>query len=365
MSSTKPKDAADLVNLYAEKYVEFSQTQLLNSLEAANTQLQKRLDSITEKRKSIAAPLTAVTSQLAANPGNAGLAQQQAVLAASLKPELDALDAQQALYVKAQENLALSSQLTPVAVAQALSKATPPSTPVSPKPIRNSIIGFMFGLGLGLALALAREFLDQSIRTAEDLERTAKGRYPILGVIPEGTAAEMAGLPGVADHSAVAEAFRALRTSVRFEGLDRPLKVIQITSGSAGEGKTTAAANLGRMLAQDGHRVAIVCCDLRRPTIHKLFNVPVTPGLADVVLGTEALASAITQVDNQTFLLPAGSAPPNPSELLGSSRAEAVIVALAKEMDYVVIDTTPGPARHRRHRGLPLRRRHDPHRQRR
>ena len=263
------------------------------------------------------------------------------MLAATLKPELDALDNQQALYVKAQENLALSSQLTPVSIAQELNKATPPSTPVSPKPIRNSIIGFMAGMGLGLALALAREFLDQSIRTADDLEKTVKGRYPILGVIPEASAAEIARLTTVGEHSAVAEAFRALRTSVRFEGLDRPLKVIQITSGSAAEGKTTAAANLGRMLAQDGHRVAVVCCDLRRPTIHELFNVRVSPGLADVVLGTEALASAITQVDNQTFVLPAGSAPPNPSELLGSSRAEAVIVALANEMDYVVIDTTP------------------------
>jgi capsular exopolysaccharide synthesis family protein len=95
------------------------------------------------------------------------------------------------------------------------------------------------------------------------------------------------------------------------------------------------------MLAQDGHRVAVVCCDLRRPTIHELFGVRVSPGLADVVLGTQALASAITQTDSQTFLLPAGSAPPNPSELLGSSRAEAVIEALANEMDYVVIDTTP------------------------
>jgi capsular exopolysaccharide synthesis family protein len=206
--------------------------------------------------------------------------------------------------------------------------------------VRNGIIGFMVGTGLGLVLALVREFMDQSIRTTDDLERTVKGRLPILGVIPEGSAAEIAALPG-GDRSAIAEAYRALRTSVRFEGLDRPMKVIQITSSSAAEGKTTTAANLARMLAQDGHRVAVVCCDLRRPTIHELFGVRVSPGLADVVLGTEPLATAITQSDSQTFVLPAGSAPPNPSELLGSSRAEAVIVALANEMDYVIIDTTP------------------------
>jgi capsular exopolysaccharide synthesis family protein len=341
VSSKDPKDAANLVNLYADKYVEFSENRRLDSLDAANKQLQDRLSSISEKRDSIAQPLSQVTSQLAGNPGNQSLIEQQAVLAAQLKPELDALDALRATYVKAQENLALSAQLTSVSVAQVLARATPPSSPVSPKPVRNGIIGFMAGVGFGLALALAREFLDQSIRTTDDLERTIKGRYPIIGVIPDASASEIASLPGVGDHSAVAEAFRALRTSVRFEGLDRPLKVIQITSGSAGEGKTTVAANLARMLAQDGHRVAVVCCDLRRPTIHELFGVRVSPGLADVVLGTQPLANAITQVDAQTFALPAGSAPPNPSELLGSSRAEAVIVALANEMDYVVIDTTP------------------------
>jgi capsular exopolysaccharide synthesis family protein len=341
VSSKDPKDAANLVNLYADKYIEFSQNRRLDSLDAANKQLQERLTSISAKRDSIAQPLVQVNSQLAGNPGNQSLIEQQALLANQLKPELDALDALRATYVKAQENLALSSQLTPVAVAQVLSRASVPSSPVSPKPVRNGIIGFMAGVGFGLALALAREFLDQSIRTTEDLERTIKGRYPILGVIPDTSSSEISKLPGIGDHSAVAEAFRALRTSVRFEGLDRPLKVIQVTSGSAAEGKTTVAANLARMLAQDGHRVAVVCCDLRRPTIHELYGVRVSPGLADVVLGTQPLANAITQVDAQTFMLPAGSAPPNPSELLGSSRAEAVIVALAKEMDYVVIDTTP------------------------
>jgi succinoglycan biosynthesis transport protein ExoP len=341
VSSKDPKDAANLVNLYADKYIEFSQNRRLDSLDAANKQLQTRITSISEKRDSIAAPLVQVNSQLAGNPGNQSLIEQQALLANQLKPELDALDALRATYVKASENLALSSQLTPVAVAQVLSRASVPTSPVSPKPVRNGIIGFMAGVGFGLALALAREFLDQSIRTAEDLERTVKGRYPILGVIPDASSSEISKLPGIGDHSAVAEAFRALRTSVRFEGLDRPLKVIQVTSGSAAEGKTTVAANLARMLAQDGHRVAVVCCDLRRPTIHEMFGVRVSPGLADVVLGSQPLANAITQVDNQTFMLPAGSAPPNPSELLGSSRAEAVIVALSKEMDYVVIDTTP------------------------
>jgi capsular exopolysaccharide synthesis family protein len=321
--------------------VEYSQSELLDSLAHANQQIQDRLNSLTKQRDSIAAPLTEIVSRLAANPTDPSLLEQQANLQASLKPELDALDNQRSLYVQAQESLALSSKLTPQAVGQVLTPATPPTDPTSPKPLRNGVVAFMFATGLGLVLALGREFLDNSIRTTEDLERAVKGKMPILGVIPDASAAEIAQVAVVGDRSAVSEAYRSLRTAIRFEGLDRPMKIIQVTSCSAAEGKTTTATNLARMLAQDGHRVAVVCCDLRRPAIHELFGVRVSPGLADVVLGTQALASAIQQVDSRTFVLPAGSAPPNPSELLGSSRAEAVVTALANEMDYVIIDTTP------------------------
>ncbi len=87
--------------------------------------------------------------------------------------------------------------------------------------------------------------------------------------------------------------------------------------------------------------MSVACCDLRRPTIHKTFGVPIAPGLADVVLGEKTLAEAISSADDLTYVLAAGTSPPNPSELLGSSRAERVVAALADEMDYTVIDTTP------------------------
>jgi len=341
VTSTDPDAAADLVNLYAEKYVELSQSQEFDSLEAANTQLQDRLATVNERRATVAAPLETLENQLEGDPTNEGLRTQLLALQVSLGSEIEALDNLRTFYIQAQENLALTRGLSTFATAKVLSPATPPDSPVSPKPIRDGIIGLMGGLGVGLALALAREFLDQSIRTTDDLERTVKGRYPVLGVVPEATAAELTLTGGRGDHSAAAEAYRALRTSVRFAELDRPMKVIQVTSGSPGEGKTTTAANLARALTQAGHRVAVACCDLRRPTIHELFGANVSPGLADVVLGDRTLAEAITQIDALTYVLPAGSSPPNPSELLGSGRADRVIAALADEMDYVVIDTTP------------------------
>lgn len=341
VKSSEPEAAAELANLYAEKYIGFSQEQTLDSIEQANALLEERISSVTEERASIAAPLTAVEERIATEGSNPTLQAERLLLLQELGPELDALDELLALYKRTQENLAVSQGLAPSDVAQILSPAATPSDPVSPKPVRDAAIGAMLGVAIGLGLALARQFLDQSIRTSDDLERTLKGRYPLLGVIPEVPAEEIAVVADPGTHTVVAEAYRALRTSVRFAELDQPIKVLQITSGSAGEGKTTTAANLARMLTQAGHRVAVACCDLRRPAIHNLLGVPGSPGLAEVVVGERPLAEAISQVDELTYVLPAGASPPNPSELLGSTRAERVISALADEMDYTVIDTTP------------------------
>ena len=341
VTSSEPKAAAELANLFAEKFIEITQSERLDALEAANSQIEARIASVNDQREAISAPLVAITQQLAANPGSTQLQSERAVLLAQIQPDLDALDELLGLYTRTRENLALTLNLAPTSVTQILSRAGVPSDPVSPKPIRDGIIGLMAGIGIGIGLALAREFLDQSIRTTEDLERVVKGRYPVLGVIPEVGAAEIGQPMGPGTQSPVAEAYRALRTSVRFAELDGPIKVIQVTSAAAGEGKTTTAANLARMLTQAGHRVAIACCDLRRPTIHNYLGVPLAPGLADVVVGERSLAEAISQADALTYVLPAGSPPPNPSELLGSSRAERVIGALAEEMDYTVLDTTP------------------------
>jgi capsular exopolysaccharide synthesis family protein len=128
---------------------------------------------------------------------------------------------------------------------------------------------------------------------------------------------------------------------VKFASLDRPIKVIQVTSPSQGEGKTTSVANLAVALAQGGDRVAVVCCDLRRPRVQDRFGVPLTPGLTDVLVGDAPLADALRRYDTNVLILPAGTPPPNPSELLSSQKAAAVIKALAEEFDVVLLDSTP------------------------
>ena len=339
-SATDPDEAADLVNSYAQAFIEFSSSQRLDALQAAYAQIQVRLDDLANQRAEAAKPLTELDSRIAANPGNEGLQAQRAALAAQLEAQLNALDQQRAVFLQNQQTLAYSQGLAPENAVQLLTAASPPSEPVSPKPVRDGVIGLMLGLGLGVTLALVREFLDESIRTSTDLEQVLRGRYPVLGVIPlvdDGSLEEGALLPV---QSPIAEAYRSLRTSVRFSEIERPMKVIQITSPSPGEGKTTTAANLARVLSQAGHRVAAACCDLRRPRIHLNFGVSPNPGMADVVLGEHSLQDALRVVDG-IYVLPAGTTPPNPSELLGTLRAQRVMDGLAQELDFVIVDSTP------------------------
>jgi succinoglycan biosynthesis transport protein ExoP len=334
-------EVADLVNAYTRAYIKYNQNQKLDSLVALRAQIQDRVDGLDQQRAEVYAPLDAVEKQLAAAPTNLELLGRRNILAAQLQPSLDAIDTNREAYIQQLQDLQISEGIAPTAGAKLLTEAVPPAEPTSPKPVRDGIVGFMAGVALGLALALAREFFDESIRATADVERVVKGAHPILGVIPEAEPKDLLALADVTSTTPVAEAYRALRTSVRFAELDRPMKVIQVTSPAAGEGKTTTAEQLATVLTQAGHRVAIACCDLRRPQIHNRFGMEVAPGLVDVVLGECTLADAIRPVNDLLYLLPAGSFPPNPSEILGSRRAELVIRALGEEMDYVIIDTTP------------------------
>ncbi len=143
--------------------------------------------------------------------------------------------------------------------------------------------------------------------------------------------------------SAAAEAYRTLRTSIQFVALDRPLRIIHVTSAGAGEGKTTTLANLGIAMASAGDRVCMCCCDLRRPRIHEFFGLDNTVGFTSVILGQESATGAIQRVPNVPYLslLASGPLPPNPSELLASERAAEVIRSLAAMYDIVLLDSPP------------------------
>jgi len=138
-----------------------------------------------------------------------------------------------------------------------------------------------------------------------------------------------------------AEAFRTLRTNLMFSSLERPLATLLITSPAPEEGKSTTLANLAVTLAQGGRSTILVDCDLRRPRLHDIFGVPIAPGLSNAILGkAEAPPLTPTGVEGLS-LLPAGDTPPNPADLLGSRRMEAIIANLKSRADIVLFDAPP------------------------
>ena len=143
--------------------------------------------------------------------------------------------------------------------------------------------------------------------------------------------------------SQMAESYRALRTSLLLSNLGTPPKIIMVTSARPQEGKTTTSINTSIVLAQKGVRVLLIDADLRRPSVHKTLGMGPRSGLSNVLTGSATLEHAITRspILSNLFILPAGTPPPNPAELLASSNMRDLLVDLREKYDHIIIDTPP------------------------
>ena len=170
---------------------------------------------------------------------------------------------------------------------------------------------------------------------------------PSSGLIPALTVWKRRDAPYVVSladpQSPGAEAYRTLRTSIQFLGLDYPVRVLQVTSPSEQEGKTTTLANLAVTFAQAGRRVAVLDCDFRRPRMHEFFGLSNDVGFTSVLLGRCSVGDALQPVPSQRglFLWASGPLPPNPSELLASDRTAEAIAVLRQHVEILVIDSPP------------------------
>jgi succinoglycan biosynthesis transport protein ExoP len=237
-----------------------------------------------------------------------------------------------------------------------LERAIVPGVPVRPKPIENLLIGLMMGVGTGIALAFAIEALDNTLKTQADVEQFLG--TPVLGLVPIIGAAPGAESIQVGDNlrerdlgvfldpkSVAAECCRSIRTNILFMSPDRPLKIMVVTSPSPQEGKTTTAINLGVTMAEAGGRVLIVDTDMRRPRLHRSFGVPNQVGISSVIVGKATLEEAIKRTDVPNLdVLTCGPVPPNPSELLHTSRFGVVLADCAKLYDRIILDSPPTSA---------------------
>jgi non-specific protein-tyrosine kinase len=221
--------------------------------------------------------------------------------------------------------------------------ASTPTAPISPNVLQTVLMAAAIGLALAAGGALLIEFLDDTVKTPDDVKRAAN--LPTLGSVARlENGAAASNLIAVHDPlSPVTEAYRAVRTSIRVSSVDKPLRTLVVTSSQPSEGKTTLVANLGVVMAQAGNRVVLVDTDLRRSALHKKFDVPNREGLTNALLEDEPVPGSWlreTEVDNLRVLT-SGPLPPNPSELLGSQKMRRLIERLKDEADVVLFDTPP------------------------
>lgn len=221
-----------------------------------------------------------------------------------------------------------------------IEEAPVPSEPVRPKKPQNILFSCLLGVFLGLCIALLQELLDDRINSPEEAERVL--RLPNLGHVPLVEEEGLRLIRDISTFSPLMESYRSLRTNINFAAVGSEMRSIVVTSSVPAEGKSTTAANLAMAMALDGKRVIIVDADLRRPSLHKLFRTDSSPGLTDVLVGTHEIEHVVRSsgVENVS-VIPAGSPPPNPSELLGSARMVELIGRLQEVADVVLFDTPP------------------------
>jgi tyrosine-protein kinase len=322
-----PTRAATIANQVMNDFVSQVSADNASRIAAAGATLSDQIDQLT---KSLASENVQMATAEAAHQDTTALRQEiqaNSALLAQLTNNYSSFQAQQA------ENL------NTVSIA---SSAVAPPAPASPRVLLNTVLGLLGGLVLGGGLVTTLEYMDQRLRTPEDVRERLD--LPTLAVIPRFRRDR--GHGGTRGNSMAGEAYRRLRTNVMFAAVDRPLTSVVIVSVRAGEGKSRTAANLAGVVAAAGQRVVLVDADMRRPTLHNLFGCGGGRGLSEFLLSlgrrnAAALDSVVSTQFSGLSLLSAGTLPPNPGELLAHRQAAGLVRAMERDFDTVVIDTPP------------------------
>jgi capsular exopolysaccharide synthesis family protein len=218
--------------------------------------------------------------------------------------------------------------------------------PSSPRVLLNAMLAAIVGLILALGLIFLREYLDDTLKSPDDVE--ASTGLPTLGTIirmkgDKGRKAMYRLVAMLYPLSPEAEAYRTLRTNIEFASVDKPARTILVTSAIPGEGKTTTAANLAVVFAQTGHATLLVDADLRRAHVHKMLGLHNDTGLTNLIRSDDVQLPDVIQATEQEHLsvLTSGPHPPNPAELLRSSRMRTILERLVGSYEFVIIDSPP------------------------
>jgi len=295
-----------------------------------------------------------------------GQAEGLSMMLDSINAELDSLQAEMAEKTMEQDRLqreverlretsaTLTQKETETQIAKSIdlgdtsvmviSEASIPGSPVKPNTMMNIAIAMLLGLMLFTLLAFLLEYLDNTLKTPEDIDREMA--LPTLGVIPRmDKKNQTEGIERLITSSnpksPIAEAYRTLRTNIGFASVDKQYRTILVSSANPQDGKSTTAANLGVAMAQAGKRVILVDCDLRKPLMHKIFQQENSCGFSNLIMQGLPVSDVAKTFMENLDLITSGPIPPNPSEMLSSAKTRSLWSELSKIYDYVLIDSPP------------------------
>lgn len=348
LQGRQPRLIAEIVNAYAERYIEVRRERVVDQMEEATRQLQVLIDGLQEQ-------IDATSFQLGAAAAADAQAQAAAAAAAadspgtdprpSPNPEVVRLEQQRTSLLQQQDVLEqrrgelLVDQTLQTGNARLVEEAEPPTRPVQPTTRRNVALAVPVGLIVGVALALLRDHFDDRLRTRADLESITD--VPTLVAIPSSPRLRSGAL--APPRSTEAEAYRTLHAVLQARGLGADARVLQVTGPTVDSGATTTATNLAVSLARAGQRVLLVDGDLRIPTLADLLDPPPPTGIAEVLAERTPLdevVRSLPEVPGLEVLAVGTDARPAP-DLLARPEMSDLIDAARRRADVVVIDSPP------------------------
>jgi capsular exopolysaccharide synthesis family protein len=341
VEDSNPARAAATANELAETLIERNKADQRARYEPDQAALDAEIADLEQKIEETQIAITALGDPL--DPQNANMPEYVRMEQTRLQAELARYQTLYVMRLNSAEDLRLAAARYEDNVTL-FAQAQVPASPVKPRILLNTVLGLISGAVLGVSTAFLLEYLDDTIKTQEEVSSVLD--LPTLGNVTR--------IPGIKElkdglialtepRSPLVEGYRALRTNVQFSLVGNPSASILVTSAGPKEGKSTTLANLGTVMAQAGKTIILADTDLRRPTLHEFFEVPREPGLTDLLLEEEPEVGNYlreTKIEGLR-LLTSGALPPNPSELLSSPQAARVLDDLKARADVVLFDSPP------------------------